>query len=548
MSAKFNYGQIQGVKGSIFVTEDFIFAVEIMAERLETKPEYVLAAMSFETGGTFNPAIQNPIGATGLIQFLKATAKILGTTTDKLKRMTAVEQLEYVEKFFSPFAGKLGSLEAVYTAILSGSPKRSDAVLFKIGTPEYKLNPLDWNNDGEITAREAATIVSARLFGGVKIVQQRLLDIGIVPADLQTGFADGKWGVNTSRVLAKFQKSRGIAATGLMDEATGFVLFPDTLNETKTIVLKNGNRGELVKKLQDSLIMLGYLKMENIGSSFGIFGRQTQTAVEMLQNHLGILATGKFSAVEQKAIDSIKAGIAKGNPNPQLIKAVQNRLVKLKFMTQAQVDSGYGIFGLQTEAAVKKFQHANGLQESGIIETVSFRNLFNRILPDKTAKSDGFPAKDGERYSVVSGILMTENLQAKTAKVADNYFAKTGGKLIVTSGYRPPDRQASALYNKLVIEGEAKVRNLYKNKSAIDEILTAFRANRGNPAIAVEAMRKVIENQIKRQPPVFISSHLLGNAIDIRKATTNFNSLKKAVNQVGGRIIVEGDHYHVELL
>ncbi|MBA2493376.1 MAG: peptidoglycan-binding protein [Acidobacteria bacterium] len=547
MSAKFNYGQIQGVKGNIFVTEDFIFAVETMAERLETKPEYVLAAMSFETGGTFNPATENPIGATGLIQFLKATAKILGTTTNKLKSMTAVEQLKYVEKFFSPFAGKLSSLEAVYTTILSGSPKKSDAVLFKVGTPEYKLNPLDWNNDGEITAREAATIVSARLFGGVKTVQQRLLDIGIVPADLQTGFADGKWGINTSRVLAKFQKSRGLAATGLMDEAAGFALFPNTLNKTKTIVLKNGSRGELVKKLQDSLVTLGYLKMENIGGSFGTFGRQTQTAVEILQKHLGILVTGKFSAIEQKAIDSIKAGIAKGNPNSQLIKVIQNRLVKLKFMTQAEVDSGYGIFGLQTEAAVKKFQRANGLQESGIVEAVSFKNLFNRILPDKTAESDSFPAKDGEHYSVVSGILMIENLQAKTAEVADNYFAITGSKLIVTSGYRPPDRQASAIYNKLVIEGEAKVRSLYKNKSAIDEVLTAFRANKGNPAVAVEAMRKVIENQITRQPPVFISNHLLGNAIDIRKLATNFNSLKKAVNQAGGRLIVEGDHYHVEL-
>ena len=97
MAKKFNYQQIQGVKGNINVTDEFIKAVEKMAERLESKPEYFLAAMSFETGGSFNPAIQNKIGATGLIQFLKPTAKGLGTTTDELKNMSSVKQLEFVE-------------------------------------------------------------------------------------------------------------------------------------------------------------------------------------------------------------------------------------------------------------------------------------------------------------------------------------------------------------------------------------------------------------------------------------------------------------------
>ena len=77
MATKFNYEQIQGVKGNSFVTAEFIKEVEKIAERLKTKPEYLLAAMSFETGGTFDPAKRNGIGATGLIQFIKPTATVM---------------------------------------------------------------------------------------------------------------------------------------------------------------------------------------------------------------------------------------------------------------------------------------------------------------------------------------------------------------------------------------------------------------------------------------------------------------------------------------
>ena len=66
----FDYNSIQGVNGNRFVTAEFIRGVEAMAGRLGTRPEYILAVMSFETGGSFNPAIRNGIGATGLIQFL----------------------------------------------------------------------------------------------------------------------------------------------------------------------------------------------------------------------------------------------------------------------------------------------------------------------------------------------------------------------------------------------------------------------------------------------------------------------------------------------
>ena len=111
----FDYNRIAGVSGNRHVTPEFIRGVEAMAGRLGTQPEYLLAVMSFETGGSFSPGIRNGAGsgATGLIQFMPATARELGTSTEALARMSATEQLEYVERYFARRSdpGDLNTLE-----------------------------------------------------------------------------------------------------------------------------------------------------------------------------------------------------------------------------------------------------------------------------------------------------------------------------------------------------------------------------------------------------------------------------------------------------
>ena len=89
-----------------------------IASRLGCDPSHLMAAMAFESGETFSPSIRNPSGATGLIQFMPATATVLGTSTGALAGMTAEGQLTFVESYFKPWKGKLASLSDVYMAIL----------------------------------------------------------------------------------------------------------------------------------------------------------------------------------------------------------------------------------------------------------------------------------------------------------------------------------------------------------------------------------------------------------------------------------------------
>src|SRR3546814_642119 len=118
-NGEFDYNRISGVEGNPNVTPEFINEVEAMAARLGTKPEYLMAVMSFETGASFSPAQANNAGsgATGLIQFMPNTAAGLGTSTAALAQMSSVEQLQYVEQYFMERAGagngNLSTLEGV---------------------------------------------------------------------------------------------------------------------------------------------------------------------------------------------------------------------------------------------------------------------------------------------------------------------------------------------------------------------------------------------------------------------------------------------------
>ncbi|MBL7661204.1 hypothetical protein JNK13_00485 [bacterium] len=145
------------------LSAEFMGGVSSIAGFLGTDPYFLLAAMSFETGGTFSPSKRNSLsGATGLIQFMPSTARSLGTTTDALARMTREEQLVYVRKYFASYGGRLRTLEDTYMAILwpRAVGKPNSYALFRRGTVEYSQNAgLDINRDGVVTKEEAASKV-----------------------------------------------------------------------------------------------------------------------------------------------------------------------------------------------------------------------------------------------------------------------------------------------------------------------------------------------------------------------------------------------------
>lgn len=150
------------------VSDEFKTKVIDIATKLKMDPDHLMAVMAFETGGKFKANTKNMAGsgATGLIQFMPATAKGLGTSVEELAKMTEIEQLDYVYKYLRPFAGKMKTLEDAYMAVLypAACGKGPNHVLFRRGTITYKQNAgLDINKNGFITVGEAAAKVRSKL-------------------------------------------------------------------------------------------------------------------------------------------------------------------------------------------------------------------------------------------------------------------------------------------------------------------------------------------------------------------------------------------------
>lgn len=84
-------------------------------------PAMLANVINFESNG-FNPQAVNPFsGATGLIQFMPTTAAELGTSTGSLRGMSAVQQMDYVKRYFQlPRVTQYGPLRTqldVYMAV-----------------------------------------------------------------------------------------------------------------------------------------------------------------------------------------------------------------------------------------------------------------------------------------------------------------------------------------------------------------------------------------------------------------------------------------------
>lgn len=152
------------------VDKPFRVKVREVAGNLGFDPTWLMAVMAFETGRTFSPNSQNPIsGATGLIQFMPRTAIGLGTTTAKLSRMTAVEQLDLVEAYYKPYKSRVSNLGDAYMAVLwpAAIGKPDSHVMWAAGSKEYNQNSgLDINRDGKITRGEAVSRVNDEVMRG----------------------------------------------------------------------------------------------------------------------------------------------------------------------------------------------------------------------------------------------------------------------------------------------------------------------------------------------------------------------------------------------
>lgn len=171
------------------VSPEFLSKVKNIVATLgmpaDTGPGDLLSCIAWESGRTFSASVVNKAGsgATGLIQFMPATAIVYFNTPAEiaamsdmqkktaglaacvtLGKMTAEEQLDYVLKYFIPYKGRIQNLGDLYMGILypKAIGKPDDYALFTDGTTAYRQNAgIDLNKDGQVTRAECLVKILA---------------------------------------------------------------------------------------------------------------------------------------------------------------------------------------------------------------------------------------------------------------------------------------------------------------------------------------------------------------------------------------------------
>jgi hypothetical protein len=132
----------------------FIQKVREISQRLGINPDWLMIVMKFETAGTFRADIRNG-SAVGLIQFTPTGIDKLGVSLASLATMSAVDQLNYVEKYLRIHGkGRMNDVFDVYITVFAPATlgKPDSQVMYRSPSKQYTANKaMDVNGDGVIT-------------------------------------------------------------------------------------------------------------------------------------------------------------------------------------------------------------------------------------------------------------------------------------------------------------------------------------------------------------------------------------------------------------
>ncbi len=258
-----------------------------------------------------------------------------------------------------------------------------------------------YSEDAATSKEPVASIGTTMQLGSesdaVKAMQKRLKELGFL-----SGKADGDFGEATKAAVIAFQTANGLAADGRAGSGTLNKLYSEkakasaSLKPTPTkkptaseedededdvivngyYVLKEGSKGDEVKKLQRALKNRGYFS----SSITGYYGEVTAAAVMAFQQRNGLTADGVAGPATQNLLYNTQSSSAyetlKRGDKGTAVKNMQYVLKELGYFD----DSVNGTYGPATEAAVLEFQIRNDLSPA---DGVAGNKTLQRLYSDK---------------------------------------------------------------------------------------------------------------------------------------------------------------------
>lgn len=248
---------------------------------------------------------------------------------------------------------------------------------------------------------------------------------------------DEEYSDGTAEAIRAFQVRNGIHANGICDAQTYEALFSD---DALTYAMVKGSTGDDVQIAKERLIELGYLS----GTAFGEYDEETENAVRLFRT--------RNNLTEDVIIDNPAFEVLFGENTVAFFYSIGDKSEEIQEYQELLYQSGYltyapdGVFGKQTQNAVRRFQEENGLVVDGCLGKTTIELL-------KSGK--------GETFAFTVG-LEGDDVQRIQERLAHYGYLK-GSQ--VTGYYGDKTKDAVKSFqsrNKLTVDGVAGYETIAK--------------------------------------------------------------------------------------
>ncbi len=260
------------------------------------------------------------------------------------------------------------------------------------------------------------------------------------------------YGPETAKAIEAFQKDMGLTADGIAGRNTIEALFDKGyMGELEHLILKPGDENSSVKVLQESLMSLGYLKIDE---AIEYYGKQTSFAVRAFQADKGLDADGiagtmtlhaleqegflflteshgEGQVVEVESFGTISKDMLIPGGRHQDVAILQKVLVKEGYLKAEMVSDNYDDATVQ---AVTAFQEFYKLKADGVagMETIAKMIQLGYVNQVQVVSRQSSERRFGEYITWPTVMEMID--KGKTVFVIEDFNTGTTFKMLAAYG------------------------------------------------------------------------------------------------------------------
>lgn len=362
----------------------------------------------------------------------------------------------------------------------------------------------------------------------VRKMQQRLAELGYLDVE-----PDGLFGSRTLKALKSFQRDKGLEETGVLDEDTRDALYPrpEVTTAPEDVLYTEGAIGRDVRVLHQRLRLFGFSDRPVIGQyveqttdevmafqSYAVkyYGTEFDDPEETVRTETlqlldiddgigiptmpvlapeatlrpyhatdGVVSENLYNYLLSDRFPVYRETVQRGDSGDEVLR-VQRRLKVLEYY----YNNATGEFDTITEGALKAFQGASGLQQTGIADPETQRLLFSTAAAAAPMVDKPFYIKvstGDQRVYVYRWVDGDYNLLVKSMICSTGVGSSTPKGVFISTGHRDKrwhyfiDFNCWAQY-AFVITGNILFHSVLYSSNSEDTLRTSSVSNLGHKA------------------------------------------------------------------